>query len=727
MKKMCCYTKRLFLLITVTVTFTGCGIWADFTTYFNLYYNTKDKFEEAETSIKQQRKNLFEIGDQNVSSSAPQSLNTVVEKASKILQFHNNSSYVDNALLMLGKSFYYQKNYQKAIRKFQELIVTDPESDLILENDLWIAKTQMKLKDYKNALALLKTVREQAIEEDEDEILTEAYVEEIVYHIIQENYPVAIAVTNEFLEFSDNDEVNAEVTYELGRLYQKTKDLPNAVESFKKVFDYSPTFDIELKAMTELAIVLRESGESEDALVILEEMRSKNKYFEAFDKIDLETGLTLFSLGRVDEAVELLVLVDTTYVTSSNSGIAKYKLGQIFETHYMNFDSASSYYVKAASSTAPPEYSKPASDKAQLFRKYQTMHKTIADSRKQLSYLEDPEAFINDSIAFYSDTLSNEEEQTTQQISQNEKGTEGDEKGFVPPTTTQTPPKTQTKNPPVRPNISADSLNSIIVKNEFDLANLFFTELNVQDSAYYYYKNIADNHPSSAFFSRSLYSIGTYYNSVGKQFEADSIFNYIYDNFKTESIVNAAANQLKKPIINLNYDPSDELYLEAETTLEEKNFNTSIDKFYDIFIKYPRSPNAPKALYAGGWILENELKLFDSAAVFYDSINVIYPQSQYASAIRPKLTFFKEELERKRRAVEDSLKQIELNKKEEFEADSLNKSMVPGIEINEKEVKEEDKSDSDEEEKSQMNIQGNDAINPDKLPELKEPENQKIK
>ena len=75
------------------------------------------------------------------------------------MQFNSNSSYVDDALMILGKSFYYQKNYLKARRKFEELISTQPESDYILEATLWIGKCDMRLKNYPDGLTILKDVR----------------------------------------------------------------------------------------------------------------------------------------------------------------------------------------------------------------------------------------------------------------------------------------------------------------------------------------------------------------------------------------------------------------------------------------------------------------------------------------------------------------------------------------------------------------------------------------
>lgn len=687
----------LFFGLALFVLLQGCGIWVDFTTYFNLYYNAKDSFQEAELAIQQQRKNLLQLEEPNISGNVPQLLNKVIEKCSKILQFHENSSYVDNALLMLGKSFYYQKNYQKALRKFQELAITKSESNLILENDLWIAKTQMRLKDFKNALQALERVRKSAADEGEDEILRDAYIEEIVYLINSENYLQAISLMNDFLQVSNSDEVNAELVYEMGRLYIKTNDIENAVLSFRKVMDYSPSFEIELKSQVELAIALRENQQEEESLSILQSLRDEEKYLESFDKIELETGLTLFALNRVEEAVSILIKVDTSYISSQNSGIAKFKLGQIFEYYYKNFDSASTYYTRAASSTAPPEYLKPASEKAQLFNKYKTIQKNIVETRKQLSYLEDPEAFIKDSLNYYADTLITEEQVVRSEFLDEGKNV-GDEKGVVQTQPPRTQFKTdQKKNPPTRPIISADSLKKIILKNEFDLANLFYTELNVPDSAYPLYKNIVENYSQSSYYLPSLYSLGTYYQSIGRKEEADSIFNYIYENFRTESVANAAAFQLKKPLINLNYDPADSLYLEAEKKLLEDKFGESVKKFYNIFLTHPKSPVAAKALYAGGWVLENKLKLPDSAAVLYDSVESKYPQSQFASIVRPKLIYYRQEIAMRKQAVEDSLRQIEANKSGKSNTESIQKN------IDDEELLKEKLKQQEEEEFNELN------------------------
>jgi len=79
--------KRLILLLPVFI-ISGCGLWGDFTTYFNLYYNTVDDFNQAEQSIYEQKRDLFSTEELPLPGTAGALLNKVVEKASKILQFH---------------------------------------------------------------------------------------------------------------------------------------------------------------------------------------------------------------------------------------------------------------------------------------------------------------------------------------------------------------------------------------------------------------------------------------------------------------------------------------------------------------------------------------------------------------------------------------------------------------------------------------------------------------
>jgi outer membrane protein assembly factor BamD (BamD/ComL family) len=210
-------------------------------------------------------------------------------------------------------------------------------------------------------------------------------------------------------------------------------------------------------------------------------------------------------------------------------------------------------------------------------------------------------------------------------------------------------------NPPRKSNLSDDSLHVLLAKDELELGNLFLTEINIPDSAKWYYDNILQEYPGTQYQASTLYALGSYYLTVDNKTSADSLFNIIYDNYKKEKIVNAAANKLGKPYIDLNYDPVKDEYNEAENVFLDSDYDDAIQKFYEIYQTYPNSQYAAKALYASGWILENILTDPDSAVVIYDTLVQYYPASVYVKNVAGKLSVYNQEQKRIQTALLDSL------------------------------------------------------------------------
>jgi outer membrane protein assembly factor BamD (BamD/ComL family) len=213
-------------------------------------------------------------------------------------------------------------------------------------------------------------------------------------------------------------------------------------------------------------------------------------------------------------------------------------------------------------------------------------------------------------------------------------------------------------NPPRRPSVSKDSLNTLLAKNQLDLGNLFLSELNMADSAYWYYDNSIKNYPATPYYATTLYAIGSYYLTVNDKRRADSLFNIVYDNYKNESIVNAAADKLNKPLIDLEYDPAKIEYLEAENLLLSGGYSEAADAFFTIYEKYPESAFAPKALYTCGWIYENGIHDPVRSVEYYDTLITRYPSSVYVSTIAQKITVYKQDLRKRELALQDSVNAV---------------------------------------------------------------------
>ncbi len=286
------FKDKFFILLFLLILLSGCSVWENFTTYFNLYYNADELFQKSEKQILEQKRDIFSIEPTTIPPAANADLQKVIEKCSNILQFSPNSSYVDDALMMLGKCFYYQKSYLKSQQKFEELISTRPNSDYVLEAQLWVGKCDMRLRNYDDGLTILEEVRKRAIEDGEDEFMQDAFIEEIVYYKSVEDFNQAIKTANEFLKISDDDKINAIVWNEVGNLNVTIQDYEAAVKAYQNVFEYSPDYQLEVTAKISLGKALREIEENQEALSLFEDMRSEDKYSDEYSDIDLEIGIT---------------------------------------------------------------------------------------------------------------------------------------------------------------------------------------------------------------------------------------------------------------------------------------------------------------------------------------------------------------------------------------------------------------------------------------------------
>ncbi|GJQ63486.1 MAG: hypothetical protein SCALA702_25390 [Melioribacteraceae bacterium] len=623
--------------LVLLVFLASCGIWQDFTTYFNTYYNAKTIFDETEELIEDQRVNRFEFKQVKLPGNIESNLTSVIEKCSRILQFDAESSYFDDALFIIGKSFYMQGDFSKAKRKFGELVIVE-ESDLVLKAKMWLAFCDLQLRSFDEGLNLLNTVREEAITAGNQEIIEETYIKEIAFLIYRENFILAVEECKQLIDATPSDGLKAEVYYQLGILYTELEDEKNASDAFAKVSEFSPEYEIEFNSRFENAKLLRSLDRKDEALAVLEELRDEDKNSDNFDKIDYEIGMIFYEQDKLDDALDKFRDVDTTYKNTDAAGKSSFIMGQIWENYYHNYDSAKYFYDRSLTTQMEPELKEEAKKKKELFNKYDSFNRDIKRYEQQLLYVEQPEIYVADSLA-YEDYLNRD---TTEFAVE-----EYDDEGNL--IVEEVPQK------PFKPSLSPDSLHTILAKNKFDLGNLFLTELNQPDSAYIQYKEIERVHDEGDSPAKLRFAMGTYYETIGNQPKADSLYNEVYTNYRFDAVANEAARKLGKELIAEEKDPSEILYLHAEDLIEGEEYNPAIDSLYKIYNEHPSSHLAARSLYTIGYLLENNIGDKDSAASVYDTLYTKYRQTDYGRAVTSKLNFYKSEQKR----IADSIKAVE--------------------------------------------------------------------
>ncbi|MCX7876541.1 MAG: tetratricopeptide repeat protein [Melioribacteraceae bacterium] len=434
--------KKLGASLALLFLISGCGLYKDFTTYFNTYYNAKTIFERTEEEILKQKKDPFQFreevqggrslfpsnqtqqfsnelrnsnqfsnqqfGSQSSSQFASgnlfsgninQDLTKVIEKCSKILQYEKESSFFPDALFMTGKALYYQQEYSKAQRKFIELAGLNTNKYNLI-NKLWLAKTYLQLRDFDEGLKLIEEVKKEAIEKEEDKIFNEASITKISFLLFREQYIQAISECQIFIDNSTDDEMKALVANQMGLIYLKLNDDKNALQAFSSVLKYEPTFDVELQARLQYAKLLKKLKKVDESENELVNMSNQGKFKNNLDEIYNELSEIYFEKGKYERAIDMLNFVDSTFKQLPTSGIASLKLGKIYEKGIKDYDSAYKYFNKASSSLAPREMKLEAGAKVKNFERYFFLKKELDELNTQLKYLLNPKLFIQDSIDY---------------------------------------------------------------------------------------------------------------------------------------------------------------------------------------------------------------------------------------------------------------------------------------------------------------------------------------
>jgi tetratricopeptide (TPR) repeat protein len=637
-----------------------------------------------------------------------QDLTKVIEKCSKILQYEKESSYFPDALFMTGKAFYYQNEYARAQRKFIELSGLG-DTKYSLESNLWLAKTYLQLRGFEEGLRLLEEVKAQAIKNGKDELFIDASVTKISFFIFREEFSKAVEECKNFLAVSPDDETSALVSNQLGKIYLQIKDYNNALEAFASVSKYSPSFDIEFSSRLEHAKLLKVLKRDDESEAELNKLRTTGRYRNNLDQILIELGQIYYEKDRLIPAIEIFKDVDSTYRGKRTSAIADVKLGEIYEKKYRDYDSSYKYYIKSISLLGDKDLQTLTNNKVKTIDKYRQLKLSLANDYVDLMYVQDSVRFYRDSSDYdfaykqYAEEnkrlidqqtntgqgqLRDNQNQNQQQLLQQQQAQAQAQQKLASVknekdlTASQRIALGKLKKP-VRPKISADSISTLISIDLYKIGNLFYSELEVPDSTFYYFSKVLNEYRSKPIVANTMYALGTFYETHNDSVKADSIFRYINDNFDKSDVKKSVMQKLglikkddskEKP----DTDPAKIVYLEGEKNYYDKKFNEAIELFKKIYNEYPLSTYAPKSVYYVGMIYENNLKMYDSAAVTYGRLIKGFQKDPLVNIVAAKVQFYVSEKEKDKKEAEQKAK--EASDKEKAEEELKTETKLPATE-----------------------------------------------
>lgn len=700
--------RKLIPLVVPVLLLSGCAVGSFVGAYFNTFYNARRAFVEAEEELlkapaapRPATETREYLPPFTVPAGAKTKFATVIEKCSKLLQYHPESEFVDDALFMIGKSYYYQNEHQQAERKFRELLDRFSDGGLAFETRLLLANTLYRARDFPGARELASRLGDDAGEAGEGEILCGASL--LLAHIALQAQDSAGALVqlDRAAGAATNDADRYAALITAADIQAQLGSPGDALRSFRRAADVSGTAPEEYRARIGAARMLARLGEHEQAVSAMEDLLDVTANRDVFGELEYEIGNVYRDQGDLESAITQYRYVDTAFVRTEFAARAGYRLGLLYEDSLLQYDSARVAYQRARGLAGQSLIAPLVNRKAEIFTRYHLLRTELARQESlRVLIVAPPESLLArlDSIQAQRDSLLNARRDSLLRAaptSDSILALSRDSVAALPDSLAPPIPRSDslraglpdssspgrdslaTRGPlpdsllaaggdsasarPVRPplvTIPLDTIEARIASAYSELGSLFLTGIGRNDSASFWFRRLLAEYPATPHTPRALYVLAQIAatDSLNRP-ESDSLLQRLADEHPGTEFGTAAARRLGV-VVDADTDRvARETYQQGVDALLGGENTRALSAFRSVVTGFPASPYAARAEYAVGWIFEQSLGKPDSALAVYRRVAERYPQSEAAIAVKPRIAavdLHLQEEETRARAARDS-------------------------------------------------------------------------
>ncbi|HEX9615264.1 MAG TPA: tetratricopeptide repeat protein, partial [Bacteroidota bacterium] len=184
-----------------------------------------------------------------------------------------------------------------------------------------------------------------------------------------------------------------------------------------------------------------------------------------------------------------------------------------------------------------------------------------------------------------------------------------------------------------------DSLRTLQAENAYELGEVFYADLELPDSAGFWYRKALTSFKDSVKTPRILYVLAEMHQSSSEttRMTQEHLYEQIIAQYPKSQYAARARVRLGMEVESPVIDSAGYVYQRAERTIEQGEYEAAIAELKSIVNAYPFSPFAAKSAYAVGWLYEHRLGKPDSALAQYNSLLEHFSDTPYASLLRKRL------------------------------------------------------------------------------------------
>jgi len=565
---------RVVFLLALLVFAGGC-------VYYNTFYNARKAFNEAE---KTRQAGRLRGGRINAAL-----YEAAIEKSLKVTENYPNSSYYDDALYVLGVSYYYTKKYVSSERRLRELLANYPESKYAKEGELYLAKAKLELKDEDDAMVIFEKVFQTDFSAEHK---AEAAMALGDYHFRNGNLATSRLYYEALRDSLGNEDEQLLAQRMIADSYFGDYQFQDALGAYLQILGMKPNNDDKFHALYHAAQASFRLMQIERGLDYLKTLAQDEVYFDSLSAIRLLMAEGYEYDDDIAHAEDMYHQVLDEGKDPEKRGFAAYRLGLTYQFDYDELGRAKEYYDQAVEINRSSDYGRDALERSSSIGKIETFKRTFEKDSSTTQEMYDEAA-----------------------------------------------------------------------RTQYQLAELYWLELNKLDSAIYEMRYVVDSFPRSSMAPKAMIALAEMLREQkGDTAQADNLLKYVLYRYAHSDYAPQALEGL-----GLLGTPADtgyaKLYIDkAERFLVDENNVDSARHYYRyVTDNFQESEYYVQARFSLIWLTEEYESPGDSSVYWaYAYIIDSFPDSKWAREAEKKLG-----LEQKRTSVREQLETTDTTKAEQ--------------------------------------------------------------
>lgn len=328
--RLAAWQRRGLALGGLTLALAGCA-------YFNTFYAAKQNFARAQRLERESKTD-------RLPPDAIKYYDKAIEKAAKVIVEYGGGwrAGIDDALFLMGASYYGKREYETAIGKFNELALNYPKSKHASEALFYTGLCYHKLRDYETGDRIFgDLLRQHPRFPRRDEMLAiSAEGRET-----ERDLPGALQVYGRLVEEFPNSNAREKALQRIGALQFDAGNFDSALVAYQLLARETRSDDVYLDAQLNAGACLVRLARYDDALAIYRRLLPDNpERNEQGGRIWIAMADAENRSGRHDEALEHLSLVIQNFENQGLAIEALYMKGYTLEVYRQDYEQARQAY-----------------------------------------------------------------------------------------------------------------------------------------------------------------------------------------------------------------------------------------------------------------------------------------------------------------------------------------------------------------------------------------------